>query len=191
MKKRIGILALLFLVQPKLLAQVPVADVRIACSSEFFKENDEQHALIVRGMWCQDVYFWSIINIGDTIDQLAYYNDSLFTGECVDYNMHEQLIGRYTFDKGYLIRLQEYDTTGVIWRDCNFASGIPHGKHSEYNRKGEIESLLTFNHGVLNGPFIRRYDFYDYGLGECVEKGQYIEGVERLESVPCAVQNDE
>jgi hypothetical protein len=171
-------------------AQIPVSDVRIACSSEFFKENDYQHALIVRGMWCQDVYFWSIINIADTLDQLAYYQDNLFTGECVDYNVNDQLIGRYTFEKGLLVHLQEYDTTGIQLRDFNFDGGIPHKTHTTYNEQGKVNTLLTFDHGVLNGSFIRTRDYYDFGLGECVETGRYENGIEQLESKPCSVDSD-
>ena len=169
------------------IAQIPVADVRIACSSQYFREHDEQHALIVGGTWCQDLYYWSIIGIGDTIDELAYYHDSLFTGDCVDYNIHNQLIGRYTFDNGYIIRLQEFDTTGLIWRDFNFNGGIPNGTHTIYNSKGEIQSQLTFDQGILNGPFLRTRNFYDYGLGECIERGVYVVGEEKLETPPCTV----
>ena len=188
MKKQIGIILLTVIFTRNSTAQIPVSDVRIACSSEYFKENDEQHALIVRGLWCQDVYFWSIIGIGDTLDQMAYYNDTLFTGDCADYNIHEQLIGRYTFERGYLFRIQEYDTTGLIWRDFNFVKGIPHGKHTVYDTNGQVNSLLTFDHGVLNGPYLRTRDFYDYGLGECIEKGSYVNGIEKMETPPCSVE---
>jgi hypothetical protein len=188
MKNQIGILLVIVLNQFNSIAQIPVADVRLACSSEFFKENDEQHALVVRGLWCQDMYFWSIIGIGDTIDQLAYYNDRLFTGECVDYNIHNQIIGRYTFDNGYIIRLQEYDMTGSICRDFSFSTGIPNGSHAIYNEKGEVQTLLTFDHGMLEGPYIKTYNFHDYGLGECKERGSYMNGVEKLETPPCKLE---
>jgi hypothetical protein len=168
-----------------LFSQILAEEIRIGCGNKFFSENEHQHAMIVRGIWCGNSYFWTPINIGDSITEQAFYNDELFTGDCFDINADGLIIGKYTFEKGKISSLQHFREDGSLAEEFRYQEGIPNGVNTDYFYNGEIRLKRTYELGKLNGPFVEGIDLVDYGRGICTEEGVYANGQRKVISKPC------
>jgi hypothetical protein len=165
--------------------QVLVEEITIACGNKFFSECEHQNALIVRGIWCGNSFFWTPIGIGDTITEEAYRNDELFTGDCIDIDAEGNVIGEYSFENGKIKSLKHFQEDGSPREAFNYKNGIPDGLNIDYFSNGEIRLQHTFKNGILDGPFIENVDLVDYGRGYCLQEGIYVKGVRKLTSSPC------
>lgn len=168
-----------------LFSQILAEEIRIGCGNKFFSENEHQHALIVRGIWCGNGYFWTPINIGDSITEQAFYNDELFTGDCFDVNADGVIIGKYSFENGKISLLQHFREDGSLAEEFRYRDGIPNGVNTDYFYTGEIRLKRTYDLGKLNGPFVEGIDLVDYGRGICTEEGVYTNGQRKVISKPC------
>ena len=99
-------------------AQILVDEIHIACGNHFFNEinTHRQAAMLVRGIFCGDSYFWSPISAGDTIQEIAYRGEDLFTGVCIDLDTAGNVMGRYTFQNGLIQKLEEFYATGEVYQ---------------------------------------------------------------------------
>lgn len=181
---------LLFLFTPTLsfVAQdtIPIADILIACGSKYFSDNETaQPAMVVRGKFCGNMYYWTPPVMGDSLTQQAFRNDLPFTGRAVDFDLDGNTIGTYTFENGYLQRLEEF-YMGIKMVELVFINGIPHGAQTENDSHGKVHRLLTFRHGVLEGPFYMVRYQVDQGLPDCVMEGTYHEGKEVNRKSTCS-----
>jgi len=183
--KAIYLLLLVCFCSFKLFSQILAEEIRISCGKGFFSENEHQHALIVRGVWCGNSFFWTPISIGDSITEQAFYNDELFTGECFDIDADGLVIGKYTFKNGKITSLQHFHEDGGLAEEFNYHEGIPNGVNTDYFSNGEIRIRRTYEMGKLNGPFIEGIDLVDYGRGICTEEGIYTYGQRKVISKPC------
>lgn len=168
-----------------LFSQILVEEIRIGCGNKFFSENEHQHAMIVRGIWCGNSYYWTPIGIGDSVTEQAFLNDELFTGECIDVNADGLIIGKYTFINGKITSLHHFLEDGGLAQEFHYQDGIPNGVNINYFYNGEIRLKRTYELGKLNGPFIEGIDLVDYGRGICTEEGIYTNGQRKLISKPC------
>ncbi len=183
--KAIFLTLLVFLSMKNVFSQILAEEILIGCGNKFFSENEHQHAMIVRGIWCGNSYFWTPINIGDSIIEQAFYNDQLFTGECLDVNADGLIIGKYTFVNGKISSLQHFREDGGLAEDYQYREGIPNGINTDYFYNGEIRLKRTYEMGKLNGPFIEGIDLVDFGRGICTEEGVYANGQRKVISKPC------
>jgi hypothetical protein len=181
---------LLFLFAPTLsfVAQdsVSVADVFMACGNKYFSDNEtSQPAMVVRGKFCGNMYYWTPPVMGDSLTQQAFRNDLPFTGRAVDFDLDGNIIGAYSFENGYLQHLEEF-YKGIKRVELAFINGIPHGAQTENDHLGALQRLLTFRHGVLEGPFYMVRYQVDQGLPDCVMEGTYHEGKEVNRKSTCS-----
>lgn len=183
--KAILLTLLVFLSMKNICSQILIEEIQIACGSKFFSENEHQHALVVRGIWCGNSYFWTPINIGDSITEQAYFNDELFTGDCLDFDADGLLIGKYSFENGKLTSLKHFMKDGRMAEEYQYKDGIPNGVNIDYYYNGEIRAKRTYVMGKLNGPFLEGIDLVDYGKGICTEEGVYTDGKRKVTSKPC------
>ncbi len=153
---------------------VLISEVRNACGSGYFIDNNSnQAALVVRGFFCGNSYFYTPIGMGDTISELAYFDQALFTGVAEDYDSSGHVIGRYVFRDGLLQDLEEFMPNGPPTLQLHFEKVTPHGQQRAYNMNGKLELMNTYDHGMFHGPFLSAFygDFYD-----CIVKGYAIFG---------------
>ncbi|MEY5134209.1 MAG: hypothetical protein RLZZ198_2213 [Bacteroidota bacterium] len=175
MNYRISVI--LIALMPSFFAQsIPIEMVRISCGGKYFTDNHSaQPAMLVRGVFCQDSYYYTPIGFGDSLTELAYLNDQLFTGIAEDKDSSNRLIGRYTFKDGMLEQLEEFQSDGKLRQQLNFVGGKQHGVQRAFDRQGILTHLRTFDHGVVDGPFF--YEWYgDFGNGlvkGIASKGSY------------------
>ena len=153
---------------------VPIESVRNSCGSGYFIDNESnQPAMVVRGFFCGNSYFYTPISFGDSIKELAFLDQSLFTGVAEDYDSSNHVIGRYKFKEGLLQDLEEFRPSGEPLLQVHFEHGKQHGEQRAYNRNGVLERMSTYAHGLLHGPFF--YAWYG-DFDQCVVKGNADHG---------------
>ena len=101
-------------------SEILVEEITIGCGNNFFSESESQNALIVRGKWCGDSYFWAPISMGTQITEEAFRNNELFTGECIDQDSEGNLIAKYTFKNGKFISLSHFHKNGKVFQKYAF-----------------------------------------------------------------------
>ena len=175
------------------LAQVINANqITIECGNNYFSNTEtSQPPLIVRGRWCGDSYFWSMISIGDTLAELGFLDNELFTGKALAYDSLDNILARYIFENGFLQRIEQYfvndsnSELNNLHLLINMKNGIPHGVQRYYSWYEELQIEKSFQEGILNGPFYWKKERTDYGLEPCVETGIYRMGEYEQTSEPC------
>ena len=174
-----------------LLAQrLPIKSVRNSCGSGYFIDNESnQAAMLVRGFFCGNSYFYTPISFGDSIIELAFVDQALFSGVAEDYDSSNQVIGRYRFNEGLLQDLEEFMPNGTPILQLHFEQGKQHGEQRAYNRNGVLERMSTYAHGTLHGPFF--YAWYG-DFDQCVVKGSADYGSYTYEKgfEPCVESGD-
>lgn len=61
---------------------VSVAEVFMACGNKYFSDNEtSQPAMVVRGKFCGNMYYWTPPVMGDSLTQQAFRNDLPFSEE--------------------------------------------------------------------------------------------------------------
>lgn len=165
--------------------EISVEEIKIGCGNNFFSEAEDQHAMIVRGKWCGDSYFWSPISMGNIITEDAFRNDELFTGDCTDRDSSGNLKAKYTFDQGKLTSLIHFYKSGKIFQEFTYDKGIPNGISSEYDRQGAFEFRRTYKQGILSGPFYEIYYTDDPDCQKRVDEGIYRNGIKELLKSEC------
>ncbi|MDP4637777.1 MAG: hypothetical protein NWR96_07960 [Crocinitomicaceae bacterium] len=180
---------LLIFAQSNFFAQEVNADlVTIACGNNYFSNTGtSQPPLIVSGWWCGDSYMWTPVSIGDTLRELGYVDDALYTGKAISYDSLGNMLAWYTFDEGYLQHIEEFIGKDTLRNSLNLKNGIPHGTQRNYDWDGQLWMEKTFEDGILNGPFFWRQDRRDFGLDPCIETGIFRNGVYERTSEPCEV----
>ena len=151
---------------------VPIESVRNACGSGYFIDNESnQPAMLVRGFFCGNSYFYTPIGMGDSIKELAYLDQALFSGVAEDYDSSGHVIGRYRFHDGLLVDLEEFLPNGTPILQLHFEQGKQHGEQRRYEGNGVLEQMNTYNMGVLHGPFFHAW----YGdFDQCLVKGYAV-----------------
>ena len=153
---------------------VPIESVRNSCGSGYFIDNESnQAAMLVRGFFCGNSYFYTPISFGDSIKELAFVGQALFSGVAEDYDSSNQVIGRYGFNEGLLQDLEEFMPNGTPILQLHFEQGKQHGEQRAYNRNGVLERMSTYVHGLLHGLFF--YAWYG-DFDQCVVKGYVDHG---------------
>lgn len=166
--------------------EILVEKISTANQNNYFSEtNTSQPALIVRGIWSGNSYFWAPVQIGDTITEVGFINDEPFNGLAVDYDSLGHLLGKYSFINGYLQKIEEFNEDGKSRVILNLNNGIPHGEQKDFYWNGELRILKTFNNGILDGQFYWSRERIDYGLPPCVETGIYDMGIYKKTSETC------
>jgi hypothetical protein len=168
-------------------AQILVDEIHIACGNHFFNEinTHRQAAMLVRGIFCGDSYFWSPISAGDTIQEIAYRGEDLFTGVCIDLDTAGNVMGRYTFQNGLIQKLEEFYATGEVDLIIHYKDGIPNGPCINLFENGVLYSYVFFDNGIKSGAYYRLLDRTDYDLPPCVDYGQNLNGERFQLSPPC------
>lgn len=170
--------------------RVPIESVRNACGSGYFIDNESnQAAMLVRGFFCGNSYFYTPISFGDSIIELAFLDQALFSGVAEDYDSSNQVIGRYRFNEGLLQDLEEFMPNGTPILQLHFEQGKQHGEQRAYNRNGVLERMSTYAQGTLHGPFF--YAWYG-DFDQCVVKGSADYGSFTYEKgfEPCVESGD-
>lgn len=169
---------------------VPIESVRNSCGSGYFIDNESnQAAMLVRGFFCGNSYFYTPISFGDSIKELAFVDQALFSGVAEDYDSSNQVIERYRFNEGLLQDLEEFMPNGPPILQLHFEQGKQHGEQRAYNRNGVLERMSTYVHGILHGPFF--YAWYG-DFDQCVVKGSADHGSYTYEKgfEPCVESGD-
>ncbi len=127
-------------------AQLLVDRIKIACGNHYFDEdiNFNNPALIVRGVFCQDSYYWTPISEGDVLTEMAYLYQEPFSGICVDLDSNGQLLGKYTFKDGLIQQLEEYHVNGQLYKVLHYIDGAPNGSASRFTQDGVLDSHFNF-----------------------------------------------
>lgn len=182
----------LFLNSISLAQEINAEQITIECGNNYFKNTEtSQPPLIVRGRWCGDSYFWSIISIGDTLAESGFLDNELFTGTALAYDSLDNILARYIFENGFLQRIEQYfvndsnSELNNLHLLINMKNGIPHGVQRYYSWYEELQLEKSFQEGILNGPFYSKQEREDYGLEPCVETGIYRMGEYEKTSEPC------
>jgi len=182
----------LFLNSISLSQEINANQITIECGNNYFSNTEtSQPPLIVRGRWCGDSYFWSMISIGDTLAELGFLDNELFTGKALAYDSLDNMLARYIFENGFLQRIEQYfvndsnSELNNLHLLINMKNGIPHGVQRYYSWYGELQIEKSFQEGILNGPFYWKKERGDYGLEPCVETGIYRRGKYEKTSKPC------
>ena len=182
----------LFLNSISLSQEINANQITIECGNNYFENTEtSQPPLIVRGRWCGDSYFWSMISIGDTLAELGFLDNELFTGKALAYDSLDNILARYIFENGLLQRIEQYfvndsnSELNNLHLLINMKNGIPHGVQRYYSWYGELKIEKSFLEGILNGPFYWKKEREDYGLEPCVETGIYRRGKYEKTSKPC------
>jgi hypothetical protein len=160
-------------------AQILAEELKIGCGNNYFRVFDDSQAMVVNGKWCGDSYLWTAMGIGVSYTEDAYLDDQLFTGVCADLDSIGNVLAKYTFEKGKLSAIQQFDKDGSIGLEGHFLNGVPHGEHILYSKNGEIDSKYNFTNGVLDGEFytIMHTDpDPETGLSILIEEGTYVNG---------------
>ncbi len=191
MKKQILSFLLLafFLIESRVYSQeINAESITISCGNSYFSfTGTSQPPLIVRGKWCGDSYMWVPVNIGDTLVEIAYFNDEPFTGKSVAVDSAGIIIARYQFENGLIKKIDEFMGKDTLRYSLNLKNGIPHGSQKGYDWNGDLWMEKNFNEGILDGPFYWSKDRVDYGLEPCIETGVFRNGVYERTSEPCKV----
>ena len=166
-------------------SEILVEEIKIGCGNNFFCESENQNAMIVRGKWCGDLYFWAVISMGTQITEEAFRNNELFTGECIDQDSAGNLIAKYTFENGKFISLSHFHKNGKVFQKYAFDKGIPNGNSSEYDAKGILYFSRTYEQGILNGPFYEIYYTDDPDCRKRIDEGTYTNNERRLNKSVC------
>lgn len=166
-------------------SEILVEEITIGCGNNFFSESENQNAMIVRGKWCGDLYFWAAISMGTQITEEAFRNSELFTGECVDQDSAGNQIAKYTFENGKLISLSHFHKNGKVFQKYSFDKGIPNGISSEYDTKGILYFSRTYEQGILNGPFYEIYYTDDPDCRKRIDEGTYTNNEKLLNKSVC------
>ena len=184
-KLTITLMAVICLVQVR--AQELIDRITIACGNNYFDEDLDFNnpALLVRGIFCGDAYYWTPISEGDVLQEVAYRGDELFTGICIDLDTAGVLIGRYTFEDGLIQKLEEFHENGQVYKILNYKDGIPNGPGIRITEKGVLSSHFYFENGVRSGYYYLTRDRTDWGLPPCIEFGNYIAGEAVTMTKPC------
>lgn len=157
--------------------EINAEKITVACGNKYFSINrGSQPPLVVRGKWCGDFYFWSPVNIGDTLLELGFLNDELFTGNALAYDSIDNVIASYNFENGLLQKMEEYLSKDKLRLILNMKNGIPHGVQRRYNYNGELTMEQTFQKGILNGPLYWLHQRESSGFIRCIEIGNYLMG---------------
>ena len=167
---------ILFLVSFQFLFAQPVDIKRVenSCGSGYFIDNESnQPAMLVRGFFCGNSYIYTPVGIGDSIKELAYLDQALYSGVAEDYDSSGHVIGRYRFHDGLLVDLEEFMPNGAPILQLHFEQGKQHGEQRRHNGNGKLEQMNTYNMGVLHGPFF--YAWYG-DFDQCLVKGYAIFG---------------
>ncbi len=182
----------LFLNSISLAQGINANQITIECGNNYFENTEtSQPPLIVRGRWCGDSYFWSMISIGDTLAELGFLDNELFTGKALAYDSLDNILARYIFENGFLQRIEQYfvndsnSELNNLHLLINMKNGIPHGVQRYYSWYEELQIEKSFQEGILNGPFYWKKSREDYGLEPCVETGIYRMGEYEQTSEPC------
>ena len=182
----------LFLNSISLSQEINANQITIECGNNYFSNTEtSQPPLIVRGRWCGDSYFWSMISIGDTLAELGFLDNELFTGKALAYDSLDNILARYIFENGFLQRIEQYfendnnSELNNLHLLINMKNGIPHGVQRYYSWYEELQIEKSFQEGILNGPFYWKKERTDYGLEPCVETGIYRMGEYEQTSEPC------
>ena len=182
----------LFLNSISLAQEINANQITIECGNNYFSNTEtSQPPLIVRGRWCGDSYFWSMISIGDTLAELGFLDNELFTGKALAFDSLDNILARYIFENGFLQRIEQYfvndsnSELNNLHLLINMNNGIPHGVQRYYSWYGELQIEKSFQEGILNGPFYWKKEREDYGLEPCVETGIYRMGEYEQTSEPC------
>ena len=172
--------------------EINANQITIECGNNYFENTEtSQPPLIVRGRWCGDSYFWSMISIGDTLAELGFLDNELFTGTALAFDSLDNILARYIFENGLLQRIEQYfvndsnSELNNLHLLINMKNGIPHGVQRYYSWYGELQIEKSFQEGILNGPFYWKKERGDYGLEPCVETGIYRRGKYEKTSKPC------
>jgi hypothetical protein len=173
-------------------AQLLVDRIKIACGNHYFDEdlNFNNPALIVRGVFCQDSYYWTPISEGDVLTEMAYLDQEPFSGICVDLDSNGQLLGKYTFKDGLIQQLEEYHVNGQLYKVLHYIDGAPHGSASRFTQDGVLDSHFCFENGTRSGYYYLTRDRTDWGLPPCIEFGKYVDGEAIVMTKPCYPDND-
>lgn len=168
-------------------AQLLAERITIACGNNYFSEDENFNnpALVVRGIFCGDAYFWTPISEGDTLSEIAFLDDEPFTGTCVDLDSNGLLLARYTFNDGLIQRLEEFHDNGKPYKIFNYDAGVPNGSASRFTENGLLDRHFYFDNGVRSGYYYLTRDRTDWGLAPCIEIGQYTNGESIALSKPC------
>ena len=182
----------LFLNSISLSQEINANQITIECGNNYFENTEtSQPPLIVRGRWCGDSYFWSIIDIGDTLAELGFLDNELFTGKALAFDSLDNILARYIFENGFLQRIEQYfendsnSELNNLHLLINMKNGIPHGVQRYYSWYEELQIEKSFQEGILNGPFYWKKERTDSGLEPCVETGIYRMGEYEQTSEPC------
>ena len=172
--------------------EINANQITIECGNNYFSNTEtSQPPLIVRGRWCGDSYFWSMISIGDTLAELGFLDNELFTGKALAFDSLDNILARYIFENGFLQRIEQYfvndsnSELNNLHLLINMKNGIPHGVQRYYSWHEELQIEKSFQEGILNGPFYWKKERTDYGLEPCVETGIYRMGEYEQTSEPC------
>lgn len=168
-------------------AQLLAERITIACGNNYFAEDENYNnpALVVRGIFCSDAYFWTPISEGDTLSEIAFLDNEPFTGTCVDLDTNGLLLARYTFQEGLIQRLEEFHDNGNPYKIFNYDAGVPNGSASRFKPEGLLDSHFYFDKGHRSGFYYITRDRTDWGLAPCIEIGQYTNGESITLSKPC------
>ena len=166
-------------------SEILVEEIKIGCGNNFFCESKNQNAMIVRGKWCGDLYFWAPISMGTQITEEAFHNNELFTGECIDQDSAGNIIAKYTFENGKFISISHFHENGKVFQKYAFDKGIPNGISSEYDTKGILYFSRTYEQGILNGPFYEIYYTDDPDCRKRIDEGTYTNNEKLLNKSVC------
>lgn len=169
-------------------AQLLVDRITIECGKNYFDEdlNFNNPALVVRGIFCGDsYYYWTPIGQGDTLSQLAYLDGEPFSGECIDLDSNGILLGKYTFKEGFIQRLEEFYDSGEVYKRLHFQAGIPHGSALYFSKDGSLKDYFNFENGQRSGAYYLTRDRTDWVLPPCVEYGLYSNSEPAQLTKPC------
>jgi hypothetical protein len=177
----------MLLIQASFFAQDINAELlTISCGNNYFSvTGTTQPPLVVRGWWCGESYMWTPVSVGDTLKELAYVDDELFTGKAIATDSLGNTVAWYVFENGYLNHIEEFNGVDQPRNSLNFKNGIPHGVQRCYDWNGELYLEKNFNEGILDGSFYWSKERVDSGLPPCIETGIFRNGVYERTSEPC------
>lgn len=185
------LLALAFFMQSH--AQLLVDRITIECGKNYFDEdlNFNNPALVVRGIFCGDsYYYWTPIGQGDTLSQLAYLDGKPFSGQCIDLDSNGLLLAKYTFNDGFIQQLEEFYASEEVYKRLHFQAGIPHGSALKFFKDGSLKEYFNFENGQRSGAYYLIRERTDWNLPPCVEYGIYTNGESAQLTKPCFSEGD-
>jgi hypothetical protein len=186
------LLVVFSVISPAFSQEILVDRITIACGNNYFDEdlNFNNPALLVRGIFCEDAYYWTPISEGDVLSEMAYLDGEPFTGTCSDLDSNGLLLGKYTFKDGLIQRLEEYHQNGQAYKVLNYLDGTPQGSASRFTANGLLNSHFYFENGARSGYYYLTRDRTDWNLPPCIEFGNYIAGEAITMTKPCFSEGD-